>query len=128
MSELASFRAIADDNRRIILDLLRREGPLRAGDLVAQLNHISQPAVSKHLRILREANLVRAEKVGREQIYHLMPAPLAQIASWLAHYEPLWEERLETLKELVETRAAVQEKDGNAATCSGELDESHNNS
>lgn len=98
-----SYRAIADPNRRTILDLLRDEGPLRAGDLVAQLEHISQPAVSKHLRILREANLVRAEKVGREQVYHLEPTALAGIAAWLAHYEPLWERRLLTLKALVET-------------------------
>ena len=103
MPESMSYRAIADPNRRIILDLLRNEGPLRAGDLVAQLDHISQPAVSKHLRILREANLVRAEKVGREQVYHLEPVVLAEIATWLSHYAPLWEERLQTLKQLVES-------------------------
>ncbi|MEM7130043.1 MAG: metalloregulator ArsR/SmtB family transcription factor [Chloroflexota bacterium] len=103
MSESTSFRAIADTNRRIILDLLRDEGPLRAGDLVARLPHISQPAVSKHLRILRESKLVRAEKIGREQLYHLEPMNLSPIAAWLAHYEPLWEQRLATLKELVES-------------------------
>ena len=105
MFESPSFRAIGDANRRVILDLLKDEGPLRAGDLVARLNHISQPAVSKHLRILREANLVRAEKVGREQLYHLEPQNLAAIGAWLSHYEPLWEKRLQTLKELVEQDA-----------------------
>ena len=102
MPESMSYRAIADANRRIILDLLRDEGPLRAGDLVARLTHISQPAVSKHLRVLREAHLVRAEKVGREQLYHLEPLALSQIAAWLDAYEPLWEERLQRLKGLVE--------------------------
>lgn len=102
MFESASFRAIGDSNRRAILDLLREEGPLRAGDLVARLNHISQPAVSKHLRILREANLVRAEKRGREQLYHLEAESMAEIGAWLAHYEPLWEQRLQALKSLVE--------------------------
>lgn len=102
MSESTSFRAIGDTNRRLILDLLRDEGPLRAGDLVARLSHISQPAVSKHLRILREANLVRAEKQGREQLYHLRAHSLADIGAWLSHYEPLWDRRLQTLKTLVE--------------------------
>ncbi len=101
MSDLP-YRAIADNNRRFILDLLRAEGPLCAGDLATRLDHISQPAVSKHLRILREAKLVHAEKSGREQIYHLNPNALRQVVAWLAHYEPLWDERLATLKALVE--------------------------
>jgi DNA-binding transcriptional ArsR family regulator len=103
-----TYRAIADSNRRFILDLLRTEGPLRAGDLVARLAHISQPAVSKHLRILREAKLVQAEKSGREQLYHLNPNALRQVVAWLTHYEPLWEERLSTLKALVEAERAAQ--------------------
>lgn len=107
MSDLP-YRAIADNNRRFILDLLRAEGPLRAGDLVTRLGHISQPAVSKHLRILREAKLVRAEKSGREQLYHLNPNTLRQIVAWLARYEPLWDERLVTLKALVEADAAKE--------------------
>lgn len=117
MLEHLSFRAIGDPNRRMILDLLRDEGPLRAGDLVARLQHISQPAVSKHLRILREANLVRTEKVGREQLYELEPVTLAQIAAWLATYEPLWEVRLQRLKSLVEQGMIEQdtvEQDGHA--------------
>lgn len=105
MIETLSYRAIADPNRRIILDLLRDEGPLRAGDFVDRLSHISQPAVSKHLRILRDAELVRAEKAGREQVYHLEPDALAQIAAWLTTYEPLWEKRLQRLKALVEENA-----------------------
>lgn len=118
-----SYQAIADTNRRFILDLLRTQGPLRAGDLVARLPHISQPAVSKHLRLLREAKLVRAEKAGREQIYHLNPTALRQIANWLAHYEPLWEERLATLKTLVEAETVqstqqptLEEKESYAAS------------
>lgn len=111
MTESMSYRAIADTNRRLILDLLRDEGPLRAGDLVTRLNHISQPAVSKHLRILREAKLVRAEKLGREQLYYLEPMVLAQIGAWLSHYEPLWEERLQRLKTLVEQSEDLETPD-----------------
>jgi DNA-binding transcriptional ArsR family regulator len=99
------YHAIADGNRRLILDLLRDKGPLRAGDIVARLDHISQPAVSKHLRILREARLVQAKPEGRERRYYLNAAALRQVAEWLHHYEPLWDERLATLKQLAEQSA-----------------------
>ncbi|RIK43821.1 MAG: transcriptional regulator [Chloroflexi bacterium] len=105
MIDETPYRAIADGNRRIILDLLRKEGPLRAGDIVARLPHISQPAVSKHLRILREAHLVQAQPDGRERRYQLNAAALRQVAEWLHHYEPLWDERLAMLKQLAEQNA-----------------------
>ena len=75
---------------------------MRASDIVGRLSHMSQPAVSKHLRILREAQLVWVETEGRERHYHLTPDHLRQVAQWLRHYEPLWERRLSTLKQLVE--------------------------
>jgi DNA-binding transcriptional ArsR family regulator len=102
MKQLSPYHAIADGNRRFILDLLRQQGPLCAGEIVALLPHISQPAVSKHLRVLRNARLVRAEAAGRERRYRLDPASLRQVADWLQHYEPLWDERLATLKRLAE--------------------------
>ncbi|MFN8489088.1 MAG: metalloregulator ArsR/SmtB family transcription factor [Caldilineaceae bacterium] len=108
MSHSAPYQAIADPNRRKILDLLRDRGPLRAGEIVAQLTHISQPAVSKHLRILRAAQLVRSVPDGRERCYHLNPDTLREMAEWLLHYEPLWDSRLATLKTLVEQAEASQ--------------------
>ena len=105
MQPSATYRAISDSNRRTILDLLRNEGPLLAGDIVARLPHISQPAVSKHLRILRQAQLVQADTVGRERRYRLNALALRQVAEWLYHYEPLWDERLATLKRLAEQSA-----------------------
>ena len=102
MSTTSSYRAIADDNRRLILDLLRSEGPLRAGEIVSRLDHISQPAVSKHLRILRAAKLVQAKPDGRERLYSLQADALRQVAEWLQYYEPLWDERLALLKQLAE--------------------------
>jgi len=102
MRDSTPYRAIADQNRRKILDLLLAEGPLLAGDIVAQLPTISQPAVSKHLRILRETGLVRAVPEGRERAYHLNPEALRQVAEWLQHYEALWDDRLATLKSLAE--------------------------
>jgi DNA-binding transcriptional ArsR family regulator len=102
MHSIDLYHAIADANRRTILDLLQSRGPLRAGEIVASLSHISQPAVSKHLRVLREANLVQDVQEGRERWYHLNPAPLQQIVQWLAHYDAVWEERLNTLKQVAE--------------------------
>lgn len=108
MPNSAPYHAIADANRRKILDLLRSHGSLRAGEIVTQLPHISQPAVSKHLRILREAKLVCAVADGRERAYSLNPETLRQMAEWLLHYEPLWDSRLDTLKQLVEQEAQAQ--------------------
>ena len=124
------YRAIADVNRRSILDLLRTVGPLCAGDLVMHLDHISQPAVSKHLRILREAKLVRAQKRGRAQVYQLNPLALRQVAAWLAHYEPLWDERLLALKALVEAEPSASPADEAPATQIDEerRDETYNDS
>jgi DNA-binding transcriptional ArsR family regulator len=96
------YHAIADAHRRLILDMLRDDGPLQAGDIVARLPAISQPAVSKHLRILREANLVWAEPVGRMRRYHLNAEALRQVADWLSHYDALWDDRLRALKRLSE--------------------------
>jgi DNA-binding transcriptional ArsR family regulator len=106
MSDSTPYRAIADANRRKILDLLRKEGPLLAGEIVARLPVISQPAVSKHLRILRETGLVRAVPEGRERAYHLNPEALRQVVDWLHHYEALWDTRLATLRALAEDAEA----------------------
>lgn len=114
MEESTPYRAIADANRRRILDLLRIEGPLYAGDIVAHFPAISQPAVSKHLRILRETGLVRVVSTGRERAYYLNPTALRQVAAWLHDYEALWDTRLATLKALAEA-AEKQEGGENAA-------------
>lgn len=76
---------------------------MTAGDLAAAFPAISRPAVSRHLRILREAGLVVAVQDGREWWYSLDPAPLAEITQqWFARFAPLWEETLANLKRRVE--------------------------
>lgn len=90
-----SFAVLAEPTRRDILDLLR-EGERPVGDLVAQLG-ASQPAVSKHLRVLREAGLVEVRPDGQRRLYRLRPEPLAEIDAWLAPYRALWSGALDQL-------------------------------
>ncbi|TAK12073.1 MAG: ArsR family transcriptional regulator [Anaerolineae bacterium] len=98
----ATFDAIADPTRRALLDILRAEGPQRAGDLAQRFPQVSRPAVSKHLRLLRQARLVRVEKDGRARYYRLEARHLEQVAQWVAQYEVYWQERLAALKEAAE--------------------------
>lgn len=92
----SAFEVLAEPNRRRILDLLR-ESERPVGDLVAALD-VSQPAVSKHLRVLREAGLVEVRPDGQRRLYRVRPEPLRLIADWLAPYRRLWESRLDDLE------------------------------
>lgn len=94
----SAFHAIADPTRRLILDILREQGPQRAGDLAASFPRISRPGVSKHLRVLRNARLLQQDRRGRELWYRLDPMPLSQIDGWVAKYESFWQAKLHALK------------------------------
>ena len=89
--------AIADPIRRRVLELVRDE-ELPAGAIASNFP-VSRPAVSRHLRVLREAGLVQERRSGRERLYRADPAPLAELRSWLDGY---WAGRLQALKELAE--------------------------
>ena len=89
------FVAIASPVRRALLDSLSA-GPRPVRDLAAAFS-ISRPAVSQHLRILREASLVTEERFGRERRYQLNPAPLREVGQWIAHYEVFWRDKLRAL-------------------------------
>jgi DNA-binding transcriptional ArsR family regulator len=91
--------AIADPIRRRVLELVR-DRELPAGELASQFE-VSRPAVSKHLRVLREAGLVRERRDGRLRLYRADPAPLAELRAWLDVY---WDDRLDALRELAEER------------------------
>jgi DNA-binding transcriptional ArsR family regulator len=94
-----TFAALSDATRRAILELLREHEELAAGEIAGRFPRISRPAVSKHLRVLRESGLVRAEERGRENLYRLDAAPLAEVQrDWLDGFAPLWEQSLERLK------------------------------
>ena len=94
------FRAIADPTRRAILDRLRA-GPANAGALAADFQS-SRPAISKHLRVLREARLVVDTRLGRERLYRIDPLPLQRVAGWLEGYRSFWQSSLDRLKRHLE--------------------------
>jgi DNA-binding transcriptional ArsR family regulator len=94
------FRAIADPTRRAILDRLRA-GPAAVNSLAADFDQ-SRPAISKHLRVLREARLVSEEKLGRERFYKLEPVPLQTVSGWIEGYRAFWQNNLDRLKRYLE--------------------------
>jgi DNA-binding transcriptional ArsR family regulator len=90
------FRAIADPTRRALLDLLLDgERPVKA--LQVEFG-MTQPAISQHLRVLRVAGLVEHRRVGREHRYRMRPAPLLEVAAWMAQYEDFWRGKLDALR------------------------------
>jgi DNA-binding transcriptional ArsR family regulator len=90
-----TFDVLAEPTRRRILDLLLdRERPV--GELVRKLK-LSQPGVSKHLRVLREAGLVSVRNEAQRRIYEIRPEPLEEIAEWLEPYRRRWADRLDAL-------------------------------
>jgi DNA-binding transcriptional ArsR family regulator len=101
---VTAYAALAEPHRRLILDVLR-EGERPVGDLVARLD-LSQPGVSKHLRVLREAGLVAVRAHGRRRLYALSPEPLAEVDAWLAPYRAFWSERLDALERHLEENPA----------------------
>jgi DNA-binding transcriptional ArsR family regulator len=91
-----AFDVLAEPNRRRILDLLRTE-ERPVGDLVDELA-VSQPAVSKHLRILREAGLVEVRSDAQRRLYRVRVEPLRAVDDWLAPYRAMWVSRLDDLE------------------------------
>jgi DNA-binding transcriptional ArsR family regulator len=100
----ATFQALADPTRRAVLDLLRR-GSQPAGR-IASAFPVSRPAISKHLRMLRRAHLVREHRDGRLRVYELNPEPLRAVDSWIEQYRVFWTTRLNNLKAFVEAEYA----------------------
>ncbi len=97
-----TYKAVSDGTRREIIDLLARRGPLRAGDIAAHFSTISRPAVSRHLRVLREAQLLQGETRGREHWLRVNPLPLREVQEWVRCYEQFWNDKLDLLARLVE--------------------------
>ena len=105
-----AFEAIADPTRRAVLDLLR-QGSLPAGSIAGAFA-VSRPAVSKHLRILRRAKLVREHRRGRNRVYELNAEPLKAVDAWINEYRGFWQSSLGRLKVLVESDQAGESSVG----------------
>jgi DNA-binding transcriptional ArsR family regulator len=99
-----TFQALADPTRRAVLDLLCT-GSQPAGR-IASAFPVSRPAISKHLRLLRRAHLVREHREGRNRVYELNPEPLRAVDSWIEQYRVFWTASLNNLKAFVEAEYA----------------------
>jgi DNA-binding transcriptional ArsR family regulator len=95
MSDASLWTALADPNRRAIVALLL-ERPRPVGEIVEACG-LSQPSTSKHLKVLREAGLVRVRQDAQRRVYALDPAPIAELDAWLAPYRKLWNASLDAL-------------------------------
>ena len=99
-----SLAALADPTRRRIVESLA-EGPLSAGEIVSRFS-LTAPAISQHLKTLREAHLVRVRPVAQRRIYELDPAGLDEMSDWVAGVRRFWSRRLDALEKQIkeETR------------------------
>lgn len=96
MAALSALHVLGEPHRQAILDLLR-EGERPVGELVEHLG-LSQPAVSKHLRVLKEAGMVEVRTDAQRRLYRIRPEPLAELDEWLAGYRTLWTSHLDRLE------------------------------
>ena len=95
------FKALADPTRRAIFERLTRKGEQTVHALTGSF-HVSQPAISKHLTVLKRAKLVRHRREGRETHYTAQPKALAPLANWMSRYGAFWNERFDRLENLLE--------------------------
>ena len=103
----STFDVLAEPTRRRILDDVR-DVERSVGELVERL-HVSQPGVSKHLRVLRDAGLVEVRQDAQRRLYRVRPEPLAELDAWLAPYRRFWMERLDALERHLDAVARSEE-------------------
>src|SRR5436190_19677293 len=104
------FNAIAEPRRRQIMELLLACGERPVGDLVNSLR-IAQPAVSKHLGVLRRVRIVSVSRRGRRRMYRLNPRELKPVHDWVKHFERFWSHQLDRIKQRAEQKAQKQEQE-----------------
>jgi DNA-binding transcriptional ArsR family regulator len=103
MTATSVFSAIADPTRRAVLDLLTR-GPRNAGAIADAFPRLTQPAVSRHLKVLRNAKLVQVEVRAQQRIYNLRPQGLAELYEWVAKYQAKWPETFDALERYLDAK------------------------
>jgi DNA-binding transcriptional ArsR family regulator len=95
------FSALSDPTRRKIIEMLAHRGPLTATDICEQFQ-VSPPAISQHLKVLREANLVRMEKRAQQRIYQINPEAMSEVEDWVKRLTQLWDQRFDALEALLQ--------------------------
>ncbi len=102
MTTITTLQVLGEPSRQAILDLLR-DGERPVGELVEKLQ-LSQPAVSKHLRALKDAGVVEARTDAQRRLYRIRPEPLMELDTWLSSYRRLWTTHLDRLEDHLERR------------------------
>jgi len=103
------FEALSSPTRRRILEILQT-GERPAGELVASLPSLPQPAVSRHLKVLRQAGLVKMSPRGQQRIYALRPERLREVDLWISHYRAFWTDRLDMLERALDDETGAGRK------------------
>ncbi|MCH6268824.1 MULTISPECIES: ArsR/SmtB family transcription factor [Neobacillus] len=106
--DTTTLNALSEPNRLQIVELLR-EGPLTVGEISERLQ-IRQPQVSKHLRVLSDAGIVKVHADANRRIYQLRPEPFIQLNAWLESYRRIWEERFDSLDDYLKVMQEKEEK------------------
>lgn len=104
---MSVFSAVADPTRRQMLELLK-EKPRSAGEFVKEFSSITQPGVSRHLRVLREAQLVSTTVNAQQRIYALKPEGLRELHEWISRYQRFWTDKLDALEDHLDKKAFKQ--------------------
>ena len=105
------FAAIADPTRRAILDLLA-SGPRNAGTIAAEFPRLTQPGISKHLKVLRDTELVDVAVQAQQRIYTIKPEGLAELYEWVAKYQAMWPDTLAAMERYLDARAGSEKGKG----------------
>ena len=98
-----TFLALAEPTRRNIMEMLAASGNLSASDIYRKFKS-TPPAISQHLKVLREANLVRVEKRAQKRIYYVNPEPMKELEKWIQIFTKEWQDRHDRLETLLKTQ------------------------
>ena len=104
------FHALAEPTRRQIVEILAREGELTAGDIQARFN-VSAPAISQHLKVLREAGVVQVEKRAQQRIYRVNPEAMVEVEEWARRLRQQWAARFDALDALLRAEQCKSPKE-----------------
>ena len=109
MPGMDTFSALADPTRRSIVEMLAASGQLSAGDISKRFDS-SPPAISQHLKVLRQTELVRMEKQAQQRIYSINPGAFDEIEQWIRQMRQFWSERFDALEALLKAEDAKASK------------------